>query len=707
MEAVAARCSVAALWTEITPRGTTAGEASSTWPTARNGHSALSRGPHLFVFGGANQFDFSGQLLRFCQAKQKWKVLHEGVAEGKPEEGDGEEKGAAAAPTPMETLARNGHCAVQTANAMWAFGGKSNGYRNDLLKWSFAKKKWKLVPTSGGKALPSPRYGHSGVVLMEKHLIVFGGYDNDGFLSNQVFCLQLDGGDGVWKSPEALAAVLLGDNQQEEKTEQEPALDVKSKKKKKGKEKAKDGKALVPVARMYHTAVTYEGRMFVFGGQGSGKQALSDLWEWNPMTARWTCLHEGSIHHHHNKRAKGLRGNKHQPGGRWGHAAVVDDAEGVMLVGGGENSEGVFGDLWQFSFQQRVWTRVNNCDRQLATTEKKARKKKTLKKGKVRVPPARSFHSMSRMADHKLLWLGGMDGEGKACNELWEVQIRRSEEDVPWGRILPDEVVLHIFSFLAGAKDLNSVRQVCRHWNALALEDWLWEKPAKDNLSAFILGNIEKELEHHGGYFALLKAEMQEAQRISKFGPRSLKLVVVGDGATGKTSLLITYTWKKFPEDYIPTVFDNYTVNLPGGIEMSLWDTAGPEDYDRLRPLSYPQTNVFLIVFSFGNASSLENVTSKWYPEVSHHCPNVPVILVGTKYDAHPGGCFHPQHASQQAITLERAKTVASSMNAAAFVHCSSRDGLNVDDVFSNAIRAALGRTPQGKDSGGGGCLLQ
>lgn len=69
-------------------------------------------------------------------------------------------------------------------------------------------------------------------------------------------------------------------------------------------------------------------------------------------------------------------------------------------------------------------------------------------------------------------------------------------------------------------------------------------------------------------------------------------------------------------------------------VSLGLWDTAGQEDYDRLRPLSYPQTDVFLICFSVASPSSFENVTSKWYPEIKHHCPDAPMILVGKlKYD--------------------------------------------------------------------------
>ena len=69
----------------------------------------------------------------------------------------------------------------------------------------------------------------------------------------------------------------------------------------------------------------------------------------------------------------------------------------------------------------------------------------------------------------------------------------------------------------------------------------------------------------------------------------------------------------------VPTVFDNYAVTVMIGEDpytLGLFDTAGQEDYDRLRPLSYPQTDVFLVCFSVTSPASFENVREKWFPEV-------------------------------------------------------------------------------------------
>eukprot|EP00037_Helgoeca_nana_P007214 m.65905 g.65905 ORF g.65905 m.65905 type:complete len:212 (-) comp18025_c0_seq1:166-801(-) len=120
---------------------------------------------------------------------------------------------------------------------------------------------------------------------------------------------------------------------------------------------------------------------------------------------------------------------------------------------------------------------------------------------------------------------------------------------------------------------------------------------------------------------------------------RSVKCVVVGDGMVGKTCLLQSYSTNQFPFDHVPTIFDSFSkhVTTPSNeqVNLLLWDTAGQEDYDRLRPLCYPETDVFIICFSLVQPSSAENVLAKWGPELMHHNQgrHTPVVLVGTKLD--------------------------------------------------------------------------
>nr|ADD38885.1 Cdc42 homolog [Lepeophtheirus salmonis] len=176
---------------------------------------------------------------------------------------------------------------------------------------------------------------------------------------------------------------------------------------------------------------------------------------------------------------------------------------------------------------------------------------------------------------------------------------------------------------------------------------------------------------------------------------QTIKCVVVGDGAVGKTCLLISYTTNKFPADYVPTVFDNYAVTVMIGGEpytLGLFDTAGQEEYDRLRPLSYPQTDVFLVCFSVVSPPSFENIREKWVPEINHHCASTPFLLVGTQTDLRDN-CNQVNRLAnnkQKPITFEQGEKLAASLKAVKYVECSALTQKGLKNVFDEAILAAL-----------------
>ncbi|KAG8129136.1 hypothetical protein E2320_015833 [Naja naja] len=146
---------------------------------------------------------------------------------------------------------------------------------------------------------------------------------------------------------------------------------------------------------------------------------------------------------------------------------------------------------------------------------------------------------------------------------------------------------------------------------------------------------------------------------------QAIKCVVVGDGAVGKTCLLISYTTNAFPGEYIPTVFDNYSANV---------------------------MDVFLICFSLVSPASFENVRAKWYPEVRHHCPNTPIILVGTKLDLRDDKDTIERLRDKKLapITYPQGLAMAREIGSVKYLECSALTQRGLKTVFDEAIRAVL-----------------
>lgn len=186
------------------------------------------------------------------------------------------------------------------------------------------------------------------------------------------------------------------------------------------------------------------------------------------------------------------------------------------------------------------------------------------------------------------------------------------------------------------------------------------------------------------------------AEPVTETGVVNKKLVVVGDGGCGKTCLLLVYAHGRFPEEYVPTVFENYVpvVDFRGRkVEFALWDTAGQEEYDRLRPLSYPETDVILICFAIDYPTSLMNVKDKWLPEILHFCEGVPYLLVGLKTDLRSDPVSLSLLAAQgvQPVTRAQGEAFAAEIGAKRYVECSAKTGACVQEVFEHALEEAFG----------------
>jgi len=174
-----------------------------------------------------------------------------------------------------------------------------------------------------------------------------------------------------------------------------------------------------------------------------------------------------------------------------------------------------------------------------------------------------------------------------------------------------------------------------------------------------------------------------------------VKCVLVGDGAVGKTSLIVSYTTNGYPVEYMPTAFDDYSVvvtvdNKP--VQMQLCDTAGQDDFDALRPLCYPNTDIFLLCFSVVSPTSFNNIQEKWVTEVRRHAPHCPVMLVGTQCDLRNDVKVLIELAKykDKPVSEADALRLANDIGASHYMECSALTQKNLKDVFDQAILDSL-----------------
>uniref|UniRef100_A0A667ZN25 Ras homolog family member U n=1 Tax=Myripristis murdjan TaxID=586833 RepID=A0A667ZN25_9TELE len=179
---------------------------------------------------------------------------------------------------------------------------------------------------------------------------------------------------------------------------------------------------------------------------------------------------------------------------------------------------------------------------------------------------------------------------------------------------------------------------------------------------------------------------------------RKVNCVLVGDGAVGKTSLIVSYTTNGYPAEYVPTAFDNFAamVVVDGKpVRLQLCDTAGQDDLDRLRPLCYRNADVFLLCYSVVRPSSFRSLTTRWVPEIQQHCPGTPLVLVGTQLDLREDVqvLIHLAQNQERPVGTEEGRRLAQEIGAVSFAECSALTQKNLKDAFDSAILASVQQT--------------
>ena len=187
---------------------------------------------------------------------------------------------------------------------------------------------------------------------------------------------------------------------------------------------------------------------------------------------------------------------------------------------------------------------------------------------------------------------------------------------------------------------------------------------------------------------------------------RDINVVVVGDTAIGKTRLCNTYQQGSFPDDdpwKATYSFDNFYIDLTldgRPVNLRVWDTAGLEDYDRIRALVYPKADVCMICYAINSIASFEKIMEKWVHEVRHYCPRARVVLVATKADCRGGD-------PETIVDRARGHRLAvQELKADGFVECSARTGESVVEAFQTAVRAVLDAPQLETEKQGCACAL-
>ncbi|KAH8824493.1 GTP-binding protein rhoA [Flagelloscypha sp. PMI_526] len=178
--------------------------------------------------------------------------------------------------------------------------------------------------------------------------------------------------------------------------------------------------------------------------------------------------------------------------------------------------------------------------------------------------------------------------------------------------------------------------------------------------------------------------------------PTLRKLVIVGDATIGKTTLLTRFTRGVFYEqEFVPAFFENVVadVEIDGHqVELYLWDTAAQDDYDRLRPLSYPDTHIVLIGFSVVDPESLDHAQEKafGFHWLKFRSTKIPTLFLITDLRDDRTTTDYLARLDKRPVSYNEGMVAGLKVGAKHYLECSSKRGDGVEEVFRAAVRLAL-----------------
>ncbi|KAM9952584.1 hypothetical protein ACTFIR_007638 [Dictyostelium discoideum] len=177
-----------------------------------------------------------------------------------------------------------------------------------------------------------------------------------------------------------------------------------------------------------------------------------------------------------------------------------------------------------------------------------------------------------------------------------------------------------------------------------------------------------------------------------------IKLLVLGDSKTGKTTMMMTYSTGSFPTGYVPSHVDATSLDIEYNEQVchvGFWDSSALAEFDNTRPSTYPNTNVIILCFSIDSPTSFENVSRKWIPEIRQYAPSIhtPIILLGTKCDLRQDeNTINSLKESNQMppISYKQGLALSKEIKATMYLECSSLCNQGVNEIFKQVVRCHL-----------------